>query len=145
MNRLRLEGQALTTQLAESPTQIFVWACMLISAPDCTFGPLPSIKLTSPPVARLATILDPAVSRCLNQSMSDASLEPAHDAVAKVFCDVEGRHLVQVGITDFFGDLLGPSYAVVFAVDHDLISVGRAFRQHRFVDALDRNAKFRIV
>jgi hypothetical protein len=38
----------------------------------------------------------------LNQSMSDGPLEPAHDAVAEVFCDVEGRHLVQIGITDFW-------------------------------------------
>src|SRR5262245_23725061 len=78
-------------------------------------------------------------------SMSEGSLQPADDAVAEVFCNVESRHLVQVGITDFFGDLLSPSYAVVFAIDHELISVGRGFRQHRFVDALDRNAKFRIV
>jgi len=81
----------------------------------------------------------------LNQSMSEGALEPAHDAAAKVFCDVESRHFVQVGITDFFGDLLSPSYAVVFAIDHEVISVRRAFRQHRFIDALDRNAKFRFV
>src|SRR5215471_8119595 len=89
---------------------------------------------------------DAEPSQCaFNQSMSEGPLEPAHDAVAEVFCDVEGRHLVQVGITDFFGDLLSPSYAVVFAIDHELISVGCGFRQHRFVDALDRNAKLRIV
>jgi dTDP-4-amino-4,6-dideoxygalactose transaminase len=29
-----------------------------------------------------------------SQSMSEGSLEPAHDAVAEVFCNVEGRHLV---------------------------------------------------
>jgi hypothetical protein len=70
-------------------------------------------------------------SQCaLNQSMSEGPLDPAHDAVTEVFCDVDGRHLVQVGITDFFGDLLSPSYAVVLAIDHELISVGRAFRQH---------------
>jgi hypothetical protein len=28
------------------------------------------------------------------QSMSDGPLEPVHDAVAEVFCDVRGRHLV---------------------------------------------------
>jgi len=56
----------------------------------------------------------------INQSMSEGPLDPAHDAVAEVFCDVDGRHLVQVGITDFFGDLLSPSYAVVFAIDHEL-------------------------
>jgi hypothetical protein len=61
----------------------------------------------------------------LNQSMSDASLDPAHDALAEVSCDVEDRHLVQVGIAYFFGDLLGPSYASVFAIDHELISVVR--------------------
>jgi hypothetical protein len=44
----------------------------------------------------------------LNQSMSDGPLQPAHDAIAEVFCNVEGRHLVQVGKTDFFGDLLSP-------------------------------------
>src|SRR6516165_5848212 len=69
------------------------------------------------------------------QSMSDASLKPPHDAVAKVFCDGDGRHLVQVGITDFFGDLLSPSYAVVFAIDYEPISIGRGFRQHGFIDA----------
>src|SRR5262249_44214346 len=31
------------------------------------------------------------------------------------------------------------------AIDHELISVRRAFRQHGFIDALDRNAKFRVV
>ena len=31
------------------------------------------------------------------------------------------------GITDFFGDLLSPSYAVIFAIDHELISIGRGF------------------
>ena len=54
----------------------------------------------------------------LNQSMSDAPLDPAHDAFAEVSCNVNRGHLVQVGITDFFGDLLCPSYAVVFAIDH---------------------------
>src|SRR5215472_14937619 len=89
---------------------------------------------------------DPRPSHgALNQSMSDASLESAHDAAAKVFCDVNGRHLVQVGITDFFGDLLSSPYAVVFAIDHELISVSRAFRQHGFVDALDWNAKFCVM
>jgi hypothetical protein len=77
--------------------------------------------------------------------MFEGPLQPAHNAVAEVFCNVESRHLVQVGLTDFFGDLLRPSYAVVFAIDHELISVSRAFRQHRLVDALDRNAKFRVV
>jgi len=57
--------------------------------------------------------------------MSEGPLEPAHDAVAEVFCDIEDRHLIQVGIAHFFGDLLGPSYASVFAIDHELISVGR--------------------
>jgi hypothetical protein len=67
--------------------------------------------------------------------MSEGPLQPAHNAVAEVFCNVESRHLVQVGITDFFGDLLRPSYAVVFAIDHELISVSRAFWQHRLVAA----------
>src|SRR5262245_43905478 len=102
-------------------------------------------KLFSRPSFRQMPLNAKPSDGALNQSMSDGALEPAHDAVAEIFCDVEGRHLVQVGITDFFGDLLSPSYAVVFAIDHELISVGRAFRQHRFVDALYRNAKFRIV
>src|SRR5262245_48293879 len=38
----------------------------------------------------------------LNQSMSEGPLEPTHNAVAEVFCNVQSRHLVQVGITDFF-------------------------------------------
>ena len=67
--------------------------------------------------------------------MSEGPLEPAHDAVAEVFCDIEDRHLIQVGIAHFFGDLLGPSYASVFAIDHELISLSRAFRQERFIDA----------
>src|SRR5262252_4598209 len=92
------------------------------------------------------TTSDAEPSQCaLNQSMSEGPLDPAHDAAAEVPCDVDGRHLVQVGITDFFGDLLSPSYAVVLAINHELISIGRTFRQHRFVDALDRNAKFRVV
>jgi len=61
----------------------------------------------------------------LNQSMSEGPLDPAHDAFAEVSCDVEGWHLVQVGIARFFGDLLGQSYASVFAIEHELISVGR--------------------
>src|SRR5262249_30196466 len=81
----------------------------------------------------------------LDQSTSDGPLQPARDAAAKVSCDVDGRHLVQVGITDLFGDLLSPSYAVVFAVDHELVSIGCTLRQHRFVDALDWNAKLHIV
>jgi len=76
------------------------------------------------------------------RSSPDGPLEPAHDAVAEVFCDVDRGHLVQIGITNFFGDLLGPSYAVVFVVDHELISVGRALRQHGFIDTLNRNAGF---
>ena len=66
--------------------------------------------------------------------MSEGPLEPAHDAFAEVFCDVDRRHLVQVGIAHFFGDLLSPSYAVVFAIDHELLSVGRALWQHGFID-----------
>jgi len=81
----------------------------------------------------------------LDQSTSDGPLQPADNASAKVFCDVDRGHLVQIGITNFFGDLLSPSYAVVFAIDHELISVRRAFRQHGFIDALDRKAKFRVV
>jgi hypothetical protein len=49
----------------------------------------------------------------LNQSMSEGPLQPAHNAVAEVFCNVESRHLVQVGITDFFGDLLRPPYCSI--------------------------------
>src|SRR5262249_40587033 len=37
----------------------------------------------------------------------------------------------------FFGDLLSPSYAVVFAIDHELISVGRPSGSNGFVDALN--------
>jgi hypothetical protein len=76
------------------------------------------------------------------RSSPDGPLEPAHDAVAEVFCDVDRRHFIQIGITDFFGDLLGPSYAVAFAIDHELMSVGRALRQHGFIDTLNRNAGF---
>src|SRR5262245_26539776 len=42
---------------------------------------------------------------------------------------------------DFFGDLLSPSDAVVFAIDHELISIDCTFRQHVFVDALDRKTQ----
>jgi hypothetical protein len=79
------------------------------------------------------------------RSSPDGPLQSAHDAFAEVFCNVEGRHLVQVGITDFIRDLLGPPHAVVLPVDHELISVSRTFRQPGFIDALDRNAKFRVV
>jgi hypothetical protein len=51
----------------------------------------------------------------------------------------------RLGITGFSGDLVSPSYAVVFAIDYELISIGRGFRQHGFIDPLDRNAKFRVV
>ena len=78
------------------------------------------------------------------RSSPDGPLQPTHDAFAEVPCDVDRWHLVQLGITDFFGDLLSSSYAIVFPVDHELISVGRAFRQHRFVEALDRTQNSRI-
>ena len=42
----------------------------------------------------------------LDQSISDGPLQPADNASAKVFCNVDRGHLIQVGITDFFGDLL---------------------------------------
>jgi hypothetical protein len=42
-------------------------------------------------------------------------------------CGTACDHLIQVDMTDFFGDLLSPSYAVVFAIDHELISIGRGF------------------
>ena len=63
----------------------------------------------------------------LDQSISDGPLQSADNASAKVFCDVDRGHLIQVDTTDFFGDLLSPSYAVVFAIDHELISIGRGF------------------
>src|SRR5262249_37048869 len=50
----------------------------------------------------------------LDQSISDGPLQPADNASAKVFCDVDRGHLIQVGITDFFGDLLSrltPGYS----------------------------------
>src|SRR5215831_20226293 len=81
----------------------------------------------------------------LNQSMSEGPLQPAHDAVAEVFCDVDRRHFIQIGITGFFRDLPGAPYAVILSVHHELISLSRAFRQHGFIDALDRNTKFCVV
>jgi hypothetical protein len=72
--------------------------------------------------------------------MSEGPPEPAHDAVAEVFCDVARRHFIQIGIAGFFRDLLGAPYAVIFSAHDELISLSRAFRQHGFIDALDRNA-----
>jgi hypothetical protein len=45
--------------------------------------------------------------RALDQSISDGPLQPADNASAKAFCDVDRGHLIQVDI-DFFGDLLAP-------------------------------------
>src|SRR5258707_3597463 len=73
---------------------------------------------------------------------SDAPLEPADYASAEIFCDVHRRHLIELGIIDLLGDLLSPS--VIFAVDHELITVGSTLRQHGFVDALDWDAEFRV-
>src|SRR5260370_33618142 len=74
---------------------------------------------------------------------SEAPLEPADYASAEIFCDVHRRHLIELGIIDLLGDLLSPS--VIFAVDHELITVGSTLRQHGFVDALDWDAESLVV
>jgi hypothetical protein len=78
-------------------------------------------------------------------SMSEGPLEPTHNTVAEVFCDVDRRHFIQIGVAAFFGNLPGAPYAVIFSVHHQLISLSRAFRQHGFIDTLDRNAKLFVV
>src|SRR5258707_11525352 len=90
---------------------------------------------------------DTATTEIYTLSLHDAlpisPLEPADYASAEIFCDVHRRHLIELGIIDLLGDLLSPS--VIFAVDHELITVGSTLRQHGFVDALDWDAEFRVV